>query len=258
MWCQNCGKARAHYHRMGTPNSKYCQRCRQRGTKAHTYCRFCGEERLTKNYSCDVHDRNFSSCENPCHILHLALFITRTNSIYPIANGSENSDNDSDNDSDSPPSYSPPRDLDDDDYGDYATDMSDTRSRSPSPASTLSTLSSTSGRYCSFCETTFDTESEKNDHCSYNNSGCLKHLECFPSRENYKHGKDNFHTQCFVPGCNSKYADDLDWEDKDIMRHVRSAHHWNPSTLRFMSGLPSFLILLSHTMRFEGLNSGWW
>ncbi|KAI1083353.1 hypothetical protein F5B20DRAFT_461171 [Whalleya microplaca] len=184
MWCQNCGKRRAHSHEMGAANSEYCQRCRSRGRRALTYCRFCGKERGRSNTLCDVH---------------------------PTTGGYDDEGSNSDSGS---PSYSPDNDES------YDTDLSDSPVNSPGANSS----STTSEIHCSFCNMTFDYESEKEEHCDSNNSGCSEHTECFPSSENYKHAKEEFHTRCFVPGCDTKFRDDLDWTNQEIVRHVKWAH----------------------------------
>jgi hypothetical protein len=98
--------------------------------------------------------------------------------------------------------------------------MSDSPSLSPSPGSD----STSNERQCGFCNLVFDSEEDRDEHARYNSSGCSEHNVCFISRENYTHAKAKMHTKCFVPGCETKYADDLDWSDRDIERHVRSAH----------------------------------
>ena len=77
--------------------------------------------------------------------------------------------------------------------------------------------------FCSFCHTDFSSESLYKSHQEHNNSGCAEHGKCFPASKNYDHAKTVYHTRCFVPGCNSIYADE-DRGDKDIVAHVGEEH----------------------------------
>ncbi|XPS69171.1 hypothetical protein M3J09_001448 [Ascochyta lentis] len=61
MWCQNCGKERAHYHTMGSSKAKCCQKCRLRQKTIATYCTHCGINNLQASSICDVHHGNMLS-----------------------------------------------------------------------------------------------------------------------------------------------------------------------------------------------------
>lgn len=211
MWCQNCGKYRAHYHEISSYKAKYCQRCRTRSTTAHTYCRYCGEFRSDRNPRCDVHGRNSGGSGRSC----ATLMVHHQLIGNPIASSSSGND--------SPPTYSPPAygsDEDDDD----ATDLSSPRSISPaSRSSSSSSGTSDEPKKCGFCELWFESNSDYNDHADENNSGCSKHKLCFSYSDNYQHAKDSYHVRCFVPGCDSYYADS-DYTDKEIVKHVWQEH----------------------------------
>ena len=203
MWCQNCGKSRAHYHVMGSAKSRYCQRCRARSTMSDTYCRFCGERRWARNSSCDVHDGNSGSPGS----LPWSLYEFY---IGWLAFPTVSSDDDL-------PEY------DDDDDDNYATDMSSPRSLSPTRSS--SSVSRDERKRCDTCELWFESDDEYDDHKNENTSGCSQHKICFPISDNYQHAKDKYHEYCFVLGCDFNHADaSSGYSDTEIMDHVWDEH----------------------------------
>ncbi|PQM43528.1 hypothetical protein VC83_09655 [Pseudogymnoascus destructans] len=201
MWCENCGKQRSHYHQIGTANAKYCQRCRQRGTKADTYCRYCSKPKRQANSVCDVHGVNMSddgtASRSPSPPTRSPSPPTRSPSRSP-----------------SPPTRSPSP----------PTRSPSFSTRSPSNAGSRDSESEIN-RTCHFCNLIFSDRNGKEAHNTYYTSGCEKHATCFPAKDNYSHARQKYHTQCFVPGCDSKYTEpDLEWDDDTIERHVRARH----------------------------------
>ena len=76
---------------------------------------------------------------------------------------------------------------------------------------------------CDWCGAGFENENLLQTHWQAN-AGCRQHGVCFPVGQTWKHAKEYRHTKCFMPGCQTKFALEHGWADREIEDHVFNEH----------------------------------